>query len=58
MMTPNLLDRRALLEPHKVKGSAGFTPYSQVGIAERRKLADTSNQMRDALMRARETRGV
>jgi len=48
----------ALLEPHKVKGSAAFTPYSQIGIAERRNMADTSNQIRAALLSAREKLGV
>lgn len=47
-----------MLKPHQVKGTAGFTPYSKIGMAERRKLADNSNQLRDALMSAREKLGV
>ncbi|MEM6258701.1 MAG: EfeM/EfeO family lipoprotein [Planctomycetota bacterium] len=51
-------DGLEMLKPHKVEGTAGFTPYSKIGMAERRKMANTSNRLRDALMSAREAIGV
>jgi len=43
----------ALVRPHFDGDGAAPTPYSRVGVAERRKIADASNRLRDALIEAR-----
>ncbi|MEM1166047.1 MAG: EfeM/EfeO family lipoprotein [Planctomycetota bacterium] len=42
----------ALLGGHFRPGSAAGTPYSTIGVADRRKMADASNRLRDALSAA------
>ncbi|MGP1345606.1 MAG: EfeM/EfeO family lipoprotein [Phycisphaerales bacterium] len=48
----------ALLDGHFTSGSAAGTPYSKIGIAERRRMGDTSLRLRGALLAARESLGV
>lgn len=48
----------ATVEPHAKPGTAALTPYSKIGMVERRKMADASNTLRDALTGAREALGV
>jgi len=48
----------ALVEPHFRPGSAAGTPYSRIGIAERRAMGDASNRLRDALIEARSALGI
>jgi len=47
-----------LVSPHFREGEAGGTPYSKIGIVERRSMADASNRLRDALIQTRELIGV
>lgn len=48
----------ALVAPHFRDGTAAALPYSQVGIRERRAMADASNRIRDALLEARAALGI
>ncbi|MEQ8317330.1 MAG: EfeM/EfeO family lipoprotein [Phycisphaerales bacterium] len=48
----------ATLEGHFREGSAAGTPYSRIGIAERRTMADASNRFRDAIAGAAAAIGV
>lgn len=45
---------RAMLEPHFVPGRVDGTPYSLVGISERKRIVDAGHRYRDALIRAAE----
>lgn len=47
-----------LLTGHRRQGTAALTPYSQIGMVERRRLADASNAIRDALVEARQSLGL
>ncbi|MEM9781304.1 MAG: EfeM/EfeO family lipoprotein [Pseudomonadota bacterium] len=49
---------RSMLEPHETGPGAALTPYSKVGIAERRSISDATYRYRDALIAAAETLGV
>ncbi|MEO1007498.1 MAG: EfeM/EfeO family lipoprotein [Planctomycetota bacterium] len=49
---------RATVERHFSAGSAAGTPYSRIGIVERRTIADASNRLRDAIAGAAEAMGV
>ncbi|MCH2162938.1 MAG: EfeM/EfeO family lipoprotein [Phycisphaerales bacterium] len=46
------------LKPHFKKGVIAATPYTKVGMTERRTMADASNRMRDAIANASVVIGV
>jgi iron uptake system component EfeO len=46
------------LKPHFKKGVVAATPYSRIGMTERRSMADASNRMRDAIANASVVIGV
>lgn len=48
----------ALMEGHFSLGSAAGTPYSRIGIAKRRQIANASLKLRSSLLAAREALGV
>ncbi len=47
-----------LVEPHFGPGSAAGTPYSKVGISERRAMGDASMRLRDAIADAAQSLGI
>ena len=49
---------RAVLEPHRTGPGEALTPYSQVGIAERKVISDATYRFRDSLIAAADTLGV
>ncbi|MEM1047768.1 MAG: EfeM/EfeO family lipoprotein [Pseudomonadota bacterium] len=49
---------RALLEPHEKGPGEALTPYSQVGIAERKAISDATYRFRDSLIAAADALGV
>lgn len=48
----------ALVAPHFRAGAPAATPYSAIGMRERRAMADASNRIRDRLLEARAELGV
>ncbi|MEO1717735.1 MAG: EfeM/EfeO family lipoprotein [Planctomycetota bacterium] len=51
-------DARDLIEPHFRSGSAAGTPYSTIGIAERRAITNASMRLRDAIEAAASELGI
>lgn len=48
----------ALVLPHFTSGTAAATPYSRIGVRERRAMADASLRLRDALISASRALGL
>ena len=42
----------AILTPHEIGPGKALTPYSKVGIAERKKISDATYKLRDSLINA------
>lgn len=49
---------RELVAPHFNPGSAAATPYSQIGVAERRRMGEASMRLRDAIAAAGDAIGI
>ncbi|MEO1534758.1 MAG: EfeM/EfeO family lipoprotein [Planctomycetota bacterium] len=51
-------DARELIEPHFRSGSAAGTPYSTIGVTERRAITNASMRLRDAIAAAATELGI